>query len=585
VVAAQDDVVALDTLQVQVGSRASPSLPLRTRSIQLLGAEEVRNLPVRTVPDLLGWATGVEVSSRSPAQHDLSVRGGGFEQVVVLVNGVRMSDPQTGHFDLNLAVPVDQVARVEVLRGPASALYGADAVGGVVNVVTRAGARPRSVRLEAGSWGTLRLSAGGGVGEEGESVLRASGEMSRSDGHRPGTDFEAALLHLTGSTSLGGGRLSADVGLSRRDFGARDFYAPYPSFERTRTVDASVRWTGREGEGGWMEAGTSFRRHGDEFILLRHDPSFYRNEHTSSQAGADLLARTRLGGARLAFGVEAFAHLLRSNSLGNREEGRGALFGEMALGRGRRGALSVGLRGDWHQGFGVVFSPSVSASHRLARNLRVRTALGRSFRAPTWTERHYRDPVNVGREDLAPERAWSGEVGADLFLGSGARLAVTAFGRRATDLIDWARPVGGSEEAPWEARNVEEATFTGVEADLTLAGPLDVRWSLGASLLSLREEERADYLSKYALRPVMEDLLVRARRSFPGGVEVSVQGRRTRRRGEEPYHLLGARVAFRLGDARLYLDTSNLTDQEYPDVAGAPAPGRAFFLGVETAWK
>ena len=131
--------VLLDTLQVQVGSRLSPQLPVLTRSVQLFGREEIDALPVRTISGLLEWATSVEVQSRSPAQSDLGIRGAGFEQVVVLVNGVRMSDPQTGHFDLDLAVPLDQVERVEILRGPASAVYGADAVGGVVNIVTRGG--------------------------------------------------------------------------------------------------------------------------------------------------------------------------------------------------------------------------------------------------------------------------------------------------------------------------------------------------------------------------------------------------------------------------------------------------------------
>ena len=96
---AQSTPIILDTLKVQVGSRVSSGLPVLTRSVQLLGREEIESLPVRTLSDLLDWATGVEIQSRSPAQSDLGIRGAGFEQVVVLVNGVRMSDPQTGHFD------------------------------------------------------------------------------------------------------------------------------------------------------------------------------------------------------------------------------------------------------------------------------------------------------------------------------------------------------------------------------------------------------------------------------------------------------------------------------------------------------
>ena len=582
---AQEKVVNLDTLRVQVGSRASPSLPLLTRSIRLLGTEALAALPARSLPGLLGWATGVDVLSRSPAQHDLSIRGAGFEQVLVLVNGIRMSDPQTGHFDLNLGVPMDQVERLEILRGSASALYGADAMGGVVNIVTHSSPRPWEARLEGGSWGTARLAATGGVGEEGQGLLRVAGEVSRSDGHRPGTDYEAALLHLTGSHPVAGGSLSGDMGFSRRDFGARDFYAPYPSFERTRSVDGSLRWRRAGQSGTSLEAGLSFRSHDDEFILLRDDPSFYRNQHTSSQGGLDLLGRIPVTeDVSVAAGAELFGHLLRSNSLGNREEARGALFSELALGRGRPGLVSLGLRGDWHEGFGMVVSPSVSASRLLTRALRIRASAGGSFRAPTWTERYYRDPVNVGRADLSPERAWSGEVGVDLFPGQDAQLAVTAFGRRATDLIDWARSRTAGEEEPWETRNVAEATFLGLEGDLAFTDPIGTSWELGASVLSLETDAASAFVSKYALRPVMERVRLRVRRSLPRGTGISLQGQRARRRGQEAYHTVDLRLHKDLGRARLYLDATNLTDQAYADVTGARAPGRAFFLGVKTAW-
>ena len=191
----------LDTLRVEVSSRIDPNLPASTRSIQLISSEDISSLPVRTISEVLDWATGVDVLSRSPAQSDLSIRGAGFEQVVVLVNGIRMSDPQTGHFDLDLVVPLDAVERVEVLRGAASALYGADAMGGVVNVVTRHGNAPLTGSVEGGSWNTVRVSASGGIdGDPAEDLsVNAGAEVARSDGHREGTDYETTLLHVAAS--------------------------------------------------------------------------------------------------------------------------------------------------------------------------------------------------------------------------------------------------------------------------------------------------------------------------------------------------------------------------------------------------
>jgi iron complex outermembrane receptor protein len=579
---AQEAPVRLDTLRVQVGSRVSAGLPVLTRSIQVLDRGEIEAQAARTLAGLLEWATGVDVMARSPAQSDLGIRGGGFEQVVVLVNGVRMSDPQTGHFDLDLAVPLDQVERVEILRGPASALYGADAVGGVVNVVTRQGDAPWQARAEGGSWGSARLSGSASVADVGGISGDVGGELARSDGHRAGTDFETSLLHLSLRRPMGPGALTGEAGFARRDFGARDFYAPYRSYEKTRTYTGSIRWASGGRGGAGTEIGGAYRRHEDEFILFRDDPDYYRNRHTSSQVGGELLQRLVLRSrVDLVVGGEAFGDLLRSNSLGDRTETRGAIFGELVLGSGRAGVASLGLREDWHDGFGGFFSPSVSGSYRWDGGLRLRTAAGRSFRAPTFTERYYQDPLNQGREDLAPERAWSGEVGAD-FDGTGPfQISLTLFSRWAEDLIDWARTTDAGEEEPWETRNVEDATFQGVEADLSTPGPFDTEWTFGGMLLSVDSEEGEGFRSKYALRPLTEQLTGKVRRSFADRFTLAVHGQRSRRKGEEAYVRLDFRAALRIGPSWLYLDGNNLTDASYPDVTGAPAPGRAFFLGLE----
>ena len=577
---AQERPVRLDTLRVEVGSRISSRLPALTRSLQILTQDEIAALPVRTVSELLDWATGVEVLSRSPAQSDLSIRGAGFEGVLVLVNGVRMSDPQTGHFDLNLAVPLSQVERVEVLRGPASALYGADAVGGVVNIVTRQGGSPFQATLEGGSWGTGRLSLGGGVGTAEGPSLQVGGELSRSDGHRPGTDFEAAQLHVTAAAPVAAGRLSAELGVSHRDFGAQDFYDTFPSFEKTRSYDASLHWIAPGGSRIQWESRASIRRHDDEFILKRDDPDYYLNDHTSYQGGGELLGRTSLvGGLDLAVGGEVYRDVLRSSNLGNRAESRGAAFGEVVVGRGGATILSAGIRNDWHQGFGSFASPSLSGSVRVNSDLRLRGAIGRSFRAPTWMERYYQDPGHVGRSDLEPERAWSGEVGVDVTRSALARVSVTGFYRRSTSIIDWARPLDAPEGTPWETHNVEEATFKGLEAEAELRGPVGLTLLAGGMLLSVDSEETEGLYSKYALRPITEKMTLGVQWSSGESVVVGVNGQHGKRVGEDPYYRIDLRGSLRVGPGWLYLDAKNVTDTEYPDVTGALAPGRALYLG------
>jgi iron complex outermembrane receptor protein len=392
-----------------------------------------------------------------------------------------------------------------------------------------------------------------------------------------------ALVHVSSDHPVGDGSLSGEVGIAVRNFGAQDFYVPFPSFEKTRSYTGSLRWTSPQvNQRVKWNAGASYRRHLDDFVLRREDPSFYRNEHTSSQGGGELVAKIDLfPGAGLALGGEGVREVLVSTNLGDRMEWRGAVLGELVLGRGGAGALSAGLRNDWHEGFGSFLSPSFSGSYRIGSGLRVRGALGRSFRAPTWTERYYRDPVNVGREDLNPERAWSGEVGGDFFWGSKLRASLTVFERRATDLIDWAREAEADDTVPWETRNVEEATFQGVEMDLAFSGPLKTRWSLGGTVMSADSEEAQGFRSKYALRPLLERYLFGVRRSWEEGFSVGVFAQRGKRSGEDPYHRVDVRTGLRFGPAWVYLDATNVFDAEYADVTGAMAPGKAFALGLE----
>jgi iron complex outermembrane receptor protein len=389
---------------------------------------------------------------------------------------------------------------------------------------------------------------------------------------------------------LEAGDLSGEFGIARRDFGAQDFYAPYPSFERTRTYTSSIRWSPGGAGGSGIEAGFAFRRHEDEFTLIRTDPSVYQNRHTSSQAGGDALVRgVPFEGVSVVAGGELFRDFLRSNALGDRGETRGAVFMEAVIGAASPWVLSAGLREDWHQGFGSFLSPSISGSLRVGANVKLRGALGRSFRAPTWTERYYQDPVNRGREDLKPEKAWSGELGLDLSPGSGLLLELTGFRRESEDLIDWARPEAGSEAPgqeppPWETRNIEEATFTGIEVDASGAGPLGLEWTFGGMWMSVESEEAPGFFSKYALRPLVEQVTFGLTKAVAGGASVGVHAQRARRKGEDPYLRLDFRARVRIGEAWVYVDANNLLGEEYPDVTGSLAPGRALFVGLELAW-
>jgi iron complex outermembrane receptor protein len=574
----QEPPVALDTVRT-VATRLTPALSTHTRAVEVLDRESLDAMPVGTVVQALAWAFGADVMARSAAQADLSIRGSSFEQVLVLVNGVSASDPQTGHFDLDLTMPLSRVERIEVLRGPASALYGADAMGGVVNIVTRAPATHLEGRVEGGSFETLSGSVDAGH-SIGATDLAMGAGYRRSGGHRPGTDHRLVELYVEAASPLLSGEASVRAGRSWKDFGAADFYAPFPSYEETRTTMLVAAWSGRLAGGFHLEPRVHWRRHRDHFILDREDPALYSNNHLSSQIGAETVVRYEGGsGMSGAVGAQVGRDILESSNLGDLSEERWAGFAEAAFQQGPM-TINAGIRGDHHDSFGLFVSPSVSAALQW-EPLRVRGSVARSFRAPTWMERYYQDPANRGSPDLDPERAWTAELGLDLQLER-AWLSLTTYRRRATDLIDWARPVA-SQATQWETRNVESATFRGVEAELTGVTLWGVHTSVQGSLLDLHAAEASGFESKYALRPLTRDVSLKLARDV-GLLATNARVTYRTRDGGSAFWLLDLRVAVQLPRGEVFLDLLNGLDANYSDVSGAPAAGRALVAGLRLRW-
>ena len=565
---------------VVVTAAATPvELGSTTRAVMVLSREEIAALPVYSVADAVRLLTSVDVRARGirGVQSDFAVRGAGFGQMLVLVDGVRLNDSQSGHHNGDIPVPLDSVERIEVLHGPGSSFFGADAVGGTVNIITRRAPGTARVELHGGSF-----AAGGGSGAasftRGAVTQHVAGSFDRSGGFMYDRDFNAALLH---AKTMLGPATALSVSALRKEFGANNFYGGNaPSREWTNQFLLTATHRQPVGPTWAIDLDGSYRTHGDRFLFDQVNPARSDNRHRTHTGLVRAVASRPAGDAVVALGVEGGADWIRSNSLGDHALSRFSGFGEFRYQVGRRGQLAASLRLDRYSEFGSAWNPAVSGGWWVGSHLRVRASVGRAFRVPTFTERYYSDPANLARPEVQPEHSWAGEAGADLVLTRGWLLQGTLFTRADHDVIDWLRTTTADR---WRTYNIRDVDTRGYEVSLRRNFLRDGFVVAGYTGLTL-EAPQVTGLSKYALDYAPQSLAVAMSLPLPAQFRVAprVEYRRRRRSvGGEEYVLLDARVSRPIGHhVDVYVDGTNLLDRAYSEVAGVPMPGAAMTVSV-----
>ncbi len=551
------------------------------RSLQVIDRATLDRLPGTSVQAALAWALGSDLQGRSTGQADFAMRGGSYEQTLILVDGQRMRDLQTGHFALDLAVPYEAIERIEIVRGPAAAQYGADAVGGAVNIVTRT--TGRALRLRGGGFGTADLGASHAL-TRGATTAALHAEHQRTDGHRAGTDAELTQARLSLRSRIGSQVLRTDVGLGVREFGANTFYGPFDSFERTRTLTAGVVHDAAPGAAVSTRVRAGYRYHTDDFILDRTDVGRYRNDHRSHQGELEAVVRVAASDATtVAFGAEGLLATLASSNLGARDQRRGAVFSEVRQRLTRRVDGHAGLRLDGGSDFGAQWVPSAGLTVALHTGAVARASYAGGWRQPTWFERYYSDPANLGTPDLQPERFHNGELGVALRSRTGWNADVAGFHREGRDALDWVRPADQTPPARWIGANLGTVRTTGVEFLGGTPQVAGVDWQLRASALTASATVEPGIEGKYALRPLTQTAGLTARWSPAGRWWALVDASHAKRVREAAYTTVGARLGVDVGGAGVSLELTNLGRARALDASGMPMPGAMAVLGV--VWR
>jgi len=574
---------------------APPPAPLRatTETLVVLGtatpvplAESPRFVTVLPVKDkalaaespleLLRADSSLLLEQRGAGggQTDIVLRGGSFAQTLVLLNGFRINDSQSAHHNLDLPLPLEAMDSVQVLAGAGSTLHGVDALSGVVDFLT-----------SAPDHASLRLRAAEGSFQSNEESLlagavrrrwsgRLTGSRNFSEGFMTDRDYRNEDASAESWTGTRLGLTNLMIAASDRSFGANQFYGNYNSWERTKGWFASAR----QELGSRTTAAFGYRRHTDEFVLLRTAPAVYENNHIDSSWQASLRRTLPVASNSLAlFGLEAEGDSIRSNNLRAHARNRGAGYADLDLHPARkRWTLSAGAREEIFSGGAQAFAPQLSGSQRVAAALKLRASGGYGFRIPTYTDLYYSDPSTVGNANLKPESAWSGEGGADWTPTPRFSLSATGFYARQHDAIDYVR---ASPAQKWQAVNLSGLHFAGVESTLTWVPVRGQGVRVAWTALSGAQDALHGLQSEYVFNYPVQNVHAAWTAALPHAVTLTNSVQIAERYQQTAYPVWNATLARDAGRLRPYLRFGNLSNTGYQEIVGVAMPGRSITGG------
>ena len=609
------------------GTRVPMTVSQAARMVTVLDRDDIAAVPAQSVNDLLKYAVGIDVRQRGDmgVQTDISIRGGTFDQITILLNGINICAPQTGHNAADFPVDISEIERIEVLEGPAGRVYGTSSLVGAINIVTRPDLQSgMELRAEGGSYGFF--DGGGHINlTKGAFNNQFSGGFSRSDGFsrnaagRLNSDFKQAKAFYQGGYAHEKAEVRWHAGFTQKDYGANTFYsAKYDDqFEHTRKYYTAVQ-AETKGDVYRFKPSVYWNRSEDRFELVRNRPETVPfNYHRTDVYGLNLNNTLETALGKTAFGAEFRNEGVVSTTLGEPlhfpEPAPGG--GEYTAGLNRtnlsfhlehnillRGfTLSAGVIAVKNTGneMNIRFYPGVDASWQFARDWKLYASFNTSLRMPTFTELYY--SVNGYKADryLKPEEMKAYEIGVK-YLTPGIRGTVSLFHYRGTNLIDWIKDLSEGADAPWQSVNHAKVNTTGVETSLDVSfdemlhRTFFIR-NLTVSYAYIDQDKKSepDVQSRYALEYLRHKVVAQANLRVWRNLNLNVSYRWQDRMGNyeqngemvayEPYSLLDARLSWDTSSYRVYAEANNLLNRTYYDYGNIPQPG--IWIRAGAVWR
>lgn len=586
------------------------------RVITTITSKEIQAMPVQSINELLDYLPNVDIRTRGAngAQADISIRGGTFDQVLILLNGVNITDPRTGHANLDLPIDLNMIDRIEVLQGTSMNLFGLSAFSGAINIITNSFDKKEvKASVTGGNFGYFAPNAGIHYTKNKWRLMGAT-SYNQSTGYTYNTDYNYGNLFFQScySDSLLG-NWNLQLGGQLKAFGSNSFYSlKYPDqYETTKTALISLQWSKRLGAFG-IDAQAYYRTHYDRFELFREGiatfPAWYtsHNYHITDVAGSSVKGAWFSHIGKTSIGVELRNEHIISNVLGDAINTKPAIpfapdtlyfkyaknrlnlnyFAEQAVFIGNWSA-SVGFSGNYNTMFQNNFALGANLGYTFTKKGNLYANINRSLRLPTFTDLYYKSATQIANPNLKPEESLTAELGVR-WNNYGFRTNLNAYYRIGQNLIDW---VKRAEEEKWQSVN-----HTRVDA---MGGEINLGYSYGYWLKNIEfsyaychlTKESGELLSKYALDYLEHKLTLHLEHGVYKGFGASWQAIYQSRNGAyfdkqgntqtyQPFWMLDGRFFWQTEKFNIFIECSNLLNTHYYDYGGIEQPGRWIKAGI-----
>jgi iron complex outermembrane receptor protein len=584
---AQSDTTALDLDEVLIHeNRIQIPFSKQSKNITVIDKLQLETTPARSLQEILSFVPGVDVRQRgvSGAQADIGIRGGSFDQTLMLLNGIKLSDPQTGHGMMNIPVPLVNIERVEVLKGPASRIFGQNAYAGAINVITELGTS-KYARLQGygGDFGMKGINFAGSL-PLGEYQQNLSLSYDDSNGYQYNSDYKIGNVFYEGGLTLNAtNSIRGMAAYADRTFGANGFYSSsFPDqWESIQTSLASLSHS-LELDKFYLNTRGYWRKNVDEYRLKRYEPEFYQNNHQTQVKAIETNGHFESALGTTGFGLELRKESIESSSLGDRSRTLSGIFLEQLIHFGDKVDLRGGLYSNYYSEYGWKHFPGGEIGFQLAKELRLYSGYGVSYRIPTYTDLYYIGPTNIGNDQLQPEQAKNFEIGTK-WAKSAFHAELVFFNRNTDNLIDWVR---GDESSPWQPQNFNKVRFNGLEASLNYrvnptGKSVQIKeFTVSYNYIDANLKNTEGIETRYALTALKNQLIGGVLVGIGPKLEWNTKVRNVERMNQDPYFLLDMRVDYnRTGKLGFFAEASNITNTEYVEAATVQMPGRWFRAG------